>query len=187
MRATTLGEESMDTLAEFTLPRKLRRAVAKLARVILTEEVEDFGITDEVVNGVELFMRTIPKAMRVGLVAGLHTFNQSARAVPSSMGRSFASLPADKAEEHFERWWSSPLPPLHQLAKALRMFVTFAAYEHPAYKAKLGYDPDAWIAKVKQERLERFGKEIEANEALMLAPNPLGQGRKLPVASSEDH
>jgi hypothetical protein len=176
----------MDTLAEFTLPRRLRRAVAKLARVVLTKEVEELGITDEVVNGVELFMRAIPTPMRLGLVAGLHTFNQAARAVPSSFGRSFASLSPEKAEAHYERWWTSRVPPVHELAKALRMFVVFSAYEHPAYKAKLDYDPDAWIAKVKTERVEKFAAEIQANEARMLEPDPLWVGgRKLPVTGPE--
>lgn len=160
-------------LATFSLPRRLRATFAQLARVILTDEVDRLGITGDVVAEVELFLRSIPTPMRLGLVAGLHAFDQSARAVPSSLGRSFSSLPLELAEAHFERWWESNLPPLHQFAKAARMFVTFAYYEHPRVRESLGYDPESWIAKVSAERRERFASEIEEHEAMVRAPNPL--------------
>jgi hypothetical protein len=109
---------------------------------------------------------------------------------PSSFGRSFASLPPEKAAAHFERWWSSPVPGFHDLAKALRMFLTFSAYEHPVMKAKLGYDPEVWIAKVTKDRIDRFADDIAAHEALMTEPDPLVARRgptTLPVAEEASH
>ena len=180
----------MPALATFTLSRRSRATFAQISRVVLTEVVDALDLTDDVVAEVELFLRTIPTPMRVGLVAGLHTFEQSARAIPSSMGRSFSSLPQDLAEEHFERWWGSKLAPMHALAKVARMFVTFAYYEQPRVRQMLNYDPEAWIAKTSAERTERFAAEIAEHEAMVRAPNPLRprprRPRPLPTVEATD-
>ena len=163
----------MSALAAFSLPGPVRRTLRALAPVVLTEEVEELGIADEVVDGVELFLRSIPAPLRVGIVAGVVTFEQSARAASGSGGRGFSRLARPAARAHFERWWGSRLGVLHQLARALKMFLTFSYYEHPAVRARIGYDPERWIAKVKDERARRFGDAARAHDELVLAPDPL--------------
>ncbi len=163
---------AVTTLASFRLPRPCRRTLAALAPIVLTGEVEELGLVEAVVDDVELFMRSIPGAVRAGVVAGLVAFEQSARGVPSSLGRGFSALdPAGRAA-HFERWWQGA-GPLHQLARGLKMFLSFAYYERPEVKARLGYDPERWIARVKREREARHAEAIAAAEALVLAPDPL--------------
>ena len=176
------------TLAEFRLPTRLRRTLATLAPIVLTDEVETLGLVEEVVDGVELFLRTIPAPLRAGLVTGMWSFEHSARAAPSSFGRGFSSLSPRKAELHFERWWSSK-GPLHQLVRGLKMFLAFSYYEHPKVKAGLGYDPERWIAKVKAERVERFEAELAATEASVVEPDPLvPRGpKRLPRAVRSGH
>jgi hypothetical protein len=169
------------TLADFRLSSGQRLTLGLLTRVVVTDDVLELGILEDVVDSVELFMRSIPTPFRLGLVAGLHAFEQSARAVPSSLGRSFSQLPLGKAEAHFARWWESKLAPMHQLAKGARMLVTFGYYEHPRVREKLGYTPDEWIAKVSRERQEKFADEIAANDARMLASDPF----RLPTVEVE--
>jgi hypothetical protein len=168
----------MAELANFRLPARLRRLLATAAPVVLTDEVTEQGLTDDVVDGVELFLRSIPRVVRGAIVAGMFTFEHSARAVPSSLGRPFSELPPDLAAAHFERYWHSRVGPLHQLARAIKMFLAFAYYEHPRVREQLGYDPEVWIEKVKRERAERFAEEIAAAEAAVLAPDPLVGGRE---------
>lgn len=179
----------MSELADFRLSSSARRTLAHLAPIVLTEEVDALGIRDEVVDGVELFLRSVPTPIRVAIAAGIKTFEASARAVPSSLGRGFSSLPPDLAAAHFERYWHSPLEPIKQLGRALKMFLVMSYYEHSAKKAQLEYHPDRWISQVAQERLERFAEEIREHEAEMIAPNPLPDsipraGRGLPLAAA---
>jgi hypothetical protein len=87
---------SETVLADFRLPRALRRVVAAMARVALTDEVERLGLTDAVVDHVELSLRSIPFHLRTGVVAGLTSFEAGALALPSSFGRTFSRLPRAK-------------------------------------------------------------------------------------------
>jgi hypothetical protein len=179
------------TLADLRLSPRLRGTLATLARVVVTDDVLELGIVDEVVDEVELLLRAVPTPVRLGFLAGLRAFDASARAAPSSRGRRFADLPPDLADAHFDRWWSSSLAPMHQMAKGARMFVAMAYYEHPKVRERLGYDPEAWIEKVKRERTEQHGEEIRAHEAMILEPRPLlvstrRGSRKLPTAEAQN-
>lgn len=180
----------MSELADFRLSSSARRTLSTLAPIVLTDEVDELGIRDEVVEGVELFLRSVPAPIRIAVGAGIVTFEASARVVPSSLGRSFSSLSPELAAAHFERYWHSPLEPIKQLARALKMFLVMSYYEHSAKKTQLEYHPERWISQVAQERLERFAEEIRGHEAEMTAPNPLpdsipraGSTRPLPLAA----
>ena len=96
-------------LANFKLPGRLRRVLAPLARVVCTDEVERLGLTDAVIDHVELSMRSIPAHLRAGLIAGLSTFEAGAAARPGSLGRTFSRLAPGAQEAYFRSWWSSPV------------------------------------------------------------------------------
>ena len=179
----------MSELADFRLSPSARGTLAALAPIVLTEEVDELQLREQVVDGVELFLRSIPSALRIAIVAGLRTFEVSARAIPSSFGRGFSSLPPELAAAHFARYWHSPLGALKQLARAMKMFLVMSYYEHPAKLAQLEYHPDRWIAQVAQERLERFAEEIREHEAQVTAPWPLPADvpRALPLAAEVSH
>ncbi len=162
----------MSELADFRLSSSARRTLAHLAPIVLTDEVDELGIREEVVDGVELFLRSVPAPIRIAVAAGIRTFEASARAVPSS------------------RYWHSSLEPIKQLGRALKMFLVMSYYEHSAKKSQLEYHPESWISQVAQERLERFAEEIREHETEMTAPNPLpdsipraSEGRSLPLAT----
>lgn len=163
----------MATLAEFRLPGGARRTMRALASVVCTERVEELGIGEAVVDQVELFLASIPGPMRAGIVAGIYAFEHSARVTPGAWGRTFSALSDDAQEAHFQRWYGSKLAAFHQVARALKMFLTFAYYEHPRVQAGMGYDPEAWIAEAAERRQARFGEQVRKVEAELLAPDPL--------------
>ena len=164
-------------MSSFRLPKRLRAAIATLAPVVVTDEVTRLGITEDVVDGVERFLGAVPTHLRLGLMTGIQAFDSSARLVPSSFGRPFHKLPPAKAQAHFERWYHGP-EATHQLARGIKVFVSFAYYEHPQVREQIGYRPDPWVAQVKAQRLERFGDEIAAHEQMLIAPDPLDIARR---------
>jgi hypothetical protein len=178
----------MSELADFRLSATARRTLWALAPIVLTEEVDELGVREEVVDGVELFLRSIPAPIRIAVLAGIRTFEASARAAPSSLGRGFSRLPPELAARHFERYWHSPIGALKQLARGMKMFLVMSYYEHPAKKAQLEYHPERWIAQVAQQRLERFADEIREHEAQVLAPRalPADVPRALPAEASHE-
>ncbi|MGE0707389.1 MAG: hypothetical protein AB7N76_04435 [Planctomycetota bacterium] len=163
----------MSELADFRLSAGARATLAALAPIVLTDEVDALGVREDVVDRVELFLRSVPTPVRLALAAGLMGFEQSARLDPRSLGRGFSSLPRLRAEAFFHAAWESNLEPVRQLARGLKMILTVSYYEHPAKKRQLGYDPERWIARVAAERLERYAEEIRKGEAVVLAPAPL--------------
>jgi len=157
----------------FRLPDSVRRTLSALAPVLLTEEVEDLGLIDTVVDGVELFLRSVPATVRVGLVSGLTAFEHAARLRPGSAGRGFSALPRHAAERHFQRWWASSLPPKHELARGVKMILVHAYYELPVIEARLGYQPQACVDAARTRRLGRFSEAIRAHQEQVLQPSPL--------------
>jgi hypothetical protein len=161
------------TLADFRLPRRARRVLAALARVVLPADVERLRLTDPVIDHFELMMRALPGHMRLGLLAGLTTFDLSAAVVPSSRGRRFAGLDRGRALAHYERWLHAPLLPMRQLAKAVKAVLAMGYFDQPVVRARLEYHPDRWIAQAARRRLDRWADAIRRHEADLVAPDPL--------------
>ncbi len=162
------------TLADFHLSKPLRGTVVALARVVCPPDLDDLGLTDPVVDHLELGLRAFPAHVRIAFVAGLAGVEVSS--LPFH-GRRFSRLAPAQAEAHFGRLWHAPVGAMRAFTQAARALLSFAYYEQPAVRAKLAYDPDSWIAKVKRERVERFGREIAEHERAVLAPDPLVQIR----------
>jgi len=159
----------------FRLPRRLRVTVATLVPVVVTEEARERGLVEATVEGVEAFLGALPAHLRAGLVAGIGAFEASAAVTPGSLGRGFSGLGPEAARAHFARWWESGLGPVHQLARALKIFVAFAYYELPAVQEGIGYRPAEFIARVARERRQRWDDVIARHEAEVVrgAPRPL--------------
>ena len=164
---------SETVLADFRLPRALRRTLAAMARVALTEEVERLGLTEAVVDHVELSLRSIPFHLRTGIVAGLSSFEVGAVAFPSSFGRSFSRLPQAKQEAYFRSWWSSPLFLMRQFVKSVKGLIAMGFYEQRAVLDQLEYHPEQWIAEVAARRLRDYAGDIAAQDKMVLERDPL--------------
>jgi len=155
-------------LADYRLSRAARRGFVRLAASLCPPEIGELGIADAIVDQVELALRAFPALVRHGLVAGVLAVDATARLLGEDPGTAF------------DRLWRLP-GPAHAVAKGLKGVLTMAYYEHPAVRARLGYDPQAWIAEVGARRLERFGEEIRRHEAELVRPNPLVRlGRRGP-------
>lgn len=167
------------TLSDFRLSRGQRRTAEALAFVVCPNDLAELGIVDDVVEEVELMLRSFPGLARFGLVASLVALEWLAVLAPSSLGRPFTRLPRARKERWFARLWSSPLALVRQMVKTLKGLLTMGYYEHPKVKARLAYHPDQWIAEVARERLARFGSEIRIHEAQVTAPDPLVPAKRL--------
>jgi hypothetical protein len=164
---------SETVLADFRLPRALRRVVAAMARVALTDEVERLGLTDAVVDHVELSLRSIPFHLRTGIVAGLTSFEVGALTFPSSFGRPFSRLPKEKQEAYFRSWWHSPLFLMRQFVKSVKGLIAMGFYEQRAVLDQLEYHPEQWIAEVAARRLRDYAGDIAAQDKMVLERDPL--------------
>ena len=164
---------SETVLADFRLPRALRRVVSAMARVALTDEVERLGLTDAVVDHVELSLRSIPFHLRTGIVAGLTSFEVGALTFPSSFGRPFSRLPKAKQEAYFRSWWHSPLFLARQFVKSVKGLIAMGFYEQRAVLDQLEYHPEQWIAEVAARRLRDYAGDIAAQDKMVLERDPL--------------
>ena len=164
-------------LADFHMPRWLKRTVTAVARVTCPDDLEVLGLTEHVTLTVEHAMRAYPAGVRVGLVAGLAALETGA---VLRYGRPFSSLPRDRARAFFAAWWTSSVAPLASFAHAVKSLCSMAYYDSPAVRDKIDYRPDAWIAARVHERLSRYGVAIERAEAEVTAPDPLIAATSLP-------
>lgn len=159
----------MSHLSSYRHPATIRRLVRSLVPVVCPPDAARLGVVDDVVEHTELSFRSFGAQIRIGLLAGLTTYELGGLA----FGRPASRLAPDRAARYFATWWSSPLLPTRELAKGIKGIICLAYYEQPAVQAELGYTPQAWIEKVKQRRLEVYGGDIHAAAARLIQPDPL--------------
>jgi hypothetical protein len=165
----------MNSTTTTPLPRYLRPTLLRFAGVVLPPELAELGDLDGILEHVQGSVAAMPSYVRAGLIAGITTFEVAAVAWPPGRGRPFSRLDPARAERYFNVWLHAPVGPLRELCKAVKGLFALAYYEQPALKERLGFAPDAWIAKVARDRLEHYGAEIARAEAAVTAPDvPLG-------------
>jgi hypothetical protein len=157
----------------YRLPPRVRRVLASLVPVICPEGATRLGLVDWVVDQAELGIGSFPGVVRRALVAGLTTYEQSARLWPRAGGRSASRLDPEQADAWYRLWWKSRLGPQRELSRALKSILCMAYYEAPAVQAEMGYAPQAWIDKVARRRLEVWSDPIARHDESLLAPDPL--------------
>jgi hypothetical protein len=160
-------------LADFRIPRALRRVLEPMVRIVCTDEVVRLGLTQAVIDHVELSMRSIPFHIRTGLVAGLTAFELGAAALPSSFGRTFSRLPAAKQEAYFHSWWHSPIFPIKQFVKGIKGLIAMGFFEQPVVLKNMQYHPEQWIAEVAARRLRDYSDDIAQQDKMVLERDPL--------------
>jgi hypothetical protein len=165
----------MSALADFTLPRAIRKTLQHMSRVVLTDEVEKLGLVEPVIDHFELMLRALPLPFRLALTAGIGSFDVGAIA---RYGRPFSRLPVDKQEAYFAAWWHSPIFAMRQFAKGVKGLIAMGFWEHPLVKTRLEYHPERWIAEVAARRLKDYAPDIKKHDEVVLESNPL-----VPVAS----
>jgi hypothetical protein len=163
----------MSRLADYALSGRLRRLLRSLVPVVCPPDVERLGLVDEVVDHCELTMRAFPAPVRSAFLLGLATYNVAALGWLPGRGRPASRLTGQSARAYFATWWESPIPLNRELAVVVKAIMALAYYEMPAVKAELGYQPDAWIEKVKTRRLAVYRGEITRHQQSLIAPDPL--------------
>jgi hypothetical protein len=146
------------------------RLLASLVPIVCPPEAEALGLTGAIVAHVERAIAALEPVARIGLLAGLASYELGAIAVA---GRPASRLPRERGARYFEAWWSSRIGAQHELARGVKGLLAMGCYEQPAILAELGYTPDAWIDKVKRRRLEVYGDDVRRAAAAVLAPDPL--------------
>lgn len=157
--------------AEWTMPAGMRAVLRSLVPVICPAEAH--GLAEPILDHMTLTLAASPAMLRLGLVAGLATYDVGA--LPRFARRARALDPA-RAERYFASW-EHGLTPLHvQLARGIKQLMSLSCYEMPAMMERIGYRPGPWIDEVNRRRLTVYREDIAKQDAQILAPDPLRPG-----------
>jgi hypothetical protein len=165
----------MTTLADYRMPPWMRRTFAPLVPIICTDEAVELGLVDQVLEQVELSMRSFPSFLRFGLIVGTLVFEFGAVFLPSSRFRTFSRMTREQQEKYFRRFWHSKIGAFHQLAKGLKASISLGYWSLPKVLDRMAYHPDRWIAEVAARRVRDYSDDIRKHDALVVAPDPLVQ------------
>lgn len=128
---------------------------------------------DAIVDHLELTVGASPALIRKAMTAGLVAYDLGA--VPRYRTRAH-KLTGDAAERYYASW-EHGLTPLHvQFARAINQLISLSCYELPEAAAAIGYRVGPWIEEVTHRRLTVFKDDVRAQEAQILAPDPLRPG-----------
>ena len=138
--------------------------IERLVEVLCPARPDAPGEQRETVESIEAYVACLPPARRRALAAALVALDQGARLYPPSRGRRFAELDAARAERYLRLLLRGRLRPVRLAAEVLTSLVALCHYDLPEVRARLGYEPDAHIARVARRRLERHGEAIARAE-----------------------
>jgi hypothetical protein len=161
------------------LSRPVRPVVTRFAEIVCPPDGRHR--VPAVLAEFELLIAALPGSARPGLAAAFLAFDQGARLYPPARGRRFTRL-ADPAAGAYLTALAARPGGAGNMARKLRSLVAMCYYELADVKEEVGYHPDPYIAAVTRRRLETYRAEIEAGEALVLAPDPevTGPGPQAP-------
>jgi hypothetical protein len=152
------------------VPTSVRRTLAALLPVITTDEVEELGLTEAVLDEFELSLGVAPAPLRLGVAVGATFFEWSAALVK---GKRFSALPLPVRERWFALWWRSNFPVFRQFAKGVKSLLALAYWDHPTVRARLEYHPEQWIAEVAARRIVSYAADVRQHDRLVTEPAPL--------------
>ncbi len=148
-----------------------RAVLISLVPVICPREAA--GLADAIVDHLALTIDASPMLLQRGFAAGLVTYDVSA--LPR-YGRRAHELAGTNAERYFTAWEHGPTPLHRQFARTLNQLMSLSCYEMPEMMERVGYRPAPLIAEVTQRRLTVYRDDVRAQEAQILAPDPLRPG-----------
>lgn len=152
-----------------------RQLIARLAEVLCPPSPSPIELAGPIAQHTQLSMRAFPGPARAALVAGMRTYDEAARLYPGSGGKPARQLSAEVGGRYFASWWKSRIGLQREFAKGVKGLICLAYYELPEVKAHIGYTPEAWIESVKRRRLSVYKEAIDAHQAAIVAPDPLGR------------
>lgn len=147
-----------------------RAVLRSLVPVICPPEAAH--LADAIIDHMQLTIGALPAVARAGLLAGLAGYDTAALA---RYGRRARALTGERAEAYYAAW-EHGLPPQHEFAKVLNQLMSLSCYEQPEMAARCGFHPAEWIDEVSRKRLRVYGDAVRAQQAALLAPDPLIPG-----------
>ena len=145
-----------------------RAVLRSLVPVICPPEAEPYG--DAIVEHMALTFGALPALVQRAVATAIATYDAGALL---RYGKRARSLSGDQAEAYYVSW-EHGITPLHvQFARALNQIMSLSCYEQPEMMAKVGFAPAPWIDKVRTKRLTVHAADAKAQEARVLAPDPL--------------
>jgi hypothetical protein len=159
-------------------PRHVRLVLESLVPVLCPPEATELGLAGKIVDHAEQTMGVLPSLFRAGLLAGLTTYDQSARLWPTARGKAAHDLPLHLRSRWYLRWLGGMTPVQREFAKAVKQVIVLAHYEQPEIQERIGYKPQQWIDQVKKRRLEVYTDDIARHEASITAPDPLPRQKR---------
>ncbi len=163
----------MSDLSDYRHPTWARELIASLVPIVCPkDQATRLNVTDDVIDEVELGIRSMPLLVRQALIAGMLTYDNTARLHPLNRGRRAAHLPYDRAQAWFE-FWAHGTALQKNFIKGIKGLVGLSFYEHPAVMEDIGYTPRQWIDKVAKRRLEVYRDDIDKHEASIFERDPI--------------
>lgn len=158
----------------WTMPASMRAVLRSLVPVICPAEAH--GLAEAILDHMTLTLAASPAMLRIGLAAGLVTYDLGA--LPRFAKRARSLDPA-RAETYFASW-EHGFTPIHvQLARGINQLMSLSCYEMPAMMERLGYRPGPWIDEVNRKRLTVHREAITKQDRQVIAPDPLRPGAQV--------
>lgn len=146
------------------------RAAKRFAEVVCPPGMRTHHRTDRVLAQFELMLDALPPSARKALAAAIIALDQGARLYPRSRGRRFSRLD-DGAAEAYIRTLLAGRGVVTDLVQRLKSLIVMCYYELPTVQREIGYNPAPYIAAMSRRRLESYGPQIRAGEAVVTAPD----------------
>jgi hypothetical protein len=137
---------------------RARDVLVQIVRASCPSDLEDLGITEDVVRYIQDSLAYAPlvfaRALGLGLIA------VDAASVLDGGGTPLSRMPLERARTYVEGSGHGINVPRIAVVRQVRMLALMGYFEHDVVKKRLGYDPDSWIAKSIQERQERHADDL---------------------------
>lgn len=137
---------------------RAREVLVQIVRAACPSDIDELGITEEVVESVQDSLAYAPSYVPPALTLGLLALD--AASVLDGGGTPLSRMPIDKARAYVEHSGHGPNVPRTAVVPQVRLLALMGYFEHPIVQARMGYDPATWIAKVKKERLQRHADDL---------------------------
>ena len=138
---------------------RIMRAV--VATIAPRNAVIDIDLNERNYNFAENFIAYLPGYLRKIFPLGLWILEVMAL-FEGGEWRVFSRMKdPEKKFRYLVAWSQSRLFFRRELIKGIRAIVLCGFYNHPDVWKQIHYDPQRWAALKRQERLEKYGKELE--------------------------
>lgn len=155
------------------------------ARAVLTSLVpvicplEAAPLADAIVAHMALTFAATPSLLHRLLPIGFAAYDLGA--LPR-FGKRARALSLEQARTYYARWERGPTPLHVQFARAINQLMSLACYEQPEMMERVGYRVGPWIEQVTKKRLTVYADDVRAQQAQILASDPLRPRAKKEVA-----